>query len=203
MTQTTRLLSGFADPTGQSQAMFRCALLALSEPGTIVSAGGCHGPEGLAPATWALCLTLLDADTPLWISADLDTPSLRANLAFHCACPIVETREAADFALLSANDVGELQAFNTGTDRDPHEACTLIVQMDSIDGGVPATWRGPGIDGSRVVRLPLPQAFWQGRDACGFPRGLDAFFAAGGDLVGLPRSTRVLHAVHKQEQEGN
>ena len=35
---------------------------------------------------------------PLWLAPGLDSPMLRANLAFHCGCPIVAEREQALFA---------------------------------------------------------------------------------------------------------
>jgi alpha-D-ribose 1-methylphosphonate 5-triphosphate synthase subunit PhnH len=47
--------------------------------------------------------------------------------------------------------------------------------------------------------LPLTDGFWREREAHNdFPRGLDVFFLAGNDLLGLPRSTRVAHNVQER-----
>lgn len=183
------------DPVTAMQRVFRLALNAMSEPGTLQRVD--HVPEldRLAPATYALCLTLLDADTPVWIAPSLDTPALRANLAFHCACPVVQAREDAAFAVLTVDELDELSGFNIGTDRDPDISCTLLVQLDSLEEGAATSWRGPGILNKRVMRLPVAARFWPRRSQHGFPKGLDMFFTAGREMTGLPRSTRVQPAV--------
>lgn len=197
MSQGTLLHPAFEDPIHAAQQVFRRSLAALSEPGLVQTVEGAPALERLAPATYALCLALLDADTPVWLSPALDTPALRANLAFHCGCPIVTEAERAAFALLTGEDALDLQSFNPGTDRDPHLSCTLLVQLDELLGGPAATWQGPGILGSRPMRIPLPDAFWAQRSAYGFPKGLDCFFTAGHAFVGLPRSTRVMRLMHE------
>jgi alpha-D-ribose 1-methylphosphonate 5-triphosphate synthase subunit PhnH len=66
----------------------------------------------------------------------------------------------------------------------------LLIQLGHLDRGPALSWQGPGIDGSRLVGLPLKPAFWQQRAARNdFPRGLDALFCADGEVLGLPRST--------------
>ena len=192
MTTAPMLHPGFAEPVHAAQQVFRRALEALSEPGLIQTIADVQGMDRLAPATYALCLCLMDSDTPVWLSPSLDTPALRANLAFHCGCPIVATPEQADFALLTGDEMRELPAFNPGTDRDPDLSCTVLVQLDALEGGKPATWQGPGISGTRTMRLPLPDAFWPQRAAHSFPKGLDFFLTADTAFVGLPRSTRVM-----------
>jgi alpha-D-ribose 1-methylphosphonate 5-triphosphate synthase subunit PhnH len=77
----------------------------------------------------------------------------------------------------------------------------LLIQLDSLSGGPTLRWRGPGIKDVRSVELPLPAAFWRQRQARStFPRGLDAFFAAGEQVIGLPRSTRVLDESSRTEE---
>jgi alpha-D-ribose 1-methylphosphonate 5-triphosphate synthase subunit PhnH len=193
MMHDSMLREGFADPVSDAQAVFRQALAAMSEPGTRHEIQvPASAPEGLAPATYALCLALCDNDTPLWLAPGADTDGIRANLAFHCACPIVRERSHAVFAVLTTAELHQIESFNPGSDRDPHEACTVIVQLDSLDGGVDTQWQGPGICGGRDMQLPLPASFWEQRAALPFPRGVDFFFSAGRQLAGLPRSTRVL-----------
>ena len=186
------LQPAFADPVLDAQRGFRAALKALAGPGLIQTLQPTPSLEGLEPATYALCLALLDVDTPLWLAPSFDTPLIRANLAFHCGCPLTAKREDAGFALLAADDLLDLSGFDHGNDRYPDQSCTLLVQLPSLDGGAGLKWRGPGIECEHEVALPVADGFWRERERrIEFPRGLDLFFAAGHDLIGLPRSTRI------------
>ena len=187
------LQPAFNDPVLDAQTSFRSALKALAEPGLIQPLNRALALENLQPATYALCLAFLDGDTPLWLAPRFDTPAIRANLAFHCGCPIVAERELALFALLDESELTDLSDFDNGSERYPDQSCTLLIQLDALSNGDALRWRGPGIKDVRSVNLPLPASFWQQRQArSAFPRGLDAFFAAGEQVIGLPRSTRVL-----------
>ncbi len=193
------LVGGFDDGVTQSQRVFRLALSAMSEPGTVHSVPSPPELEGLHCATYALCLTLLDSATPVWISPLLDTPALRANLAFHCATPFASCREQAQFALLGEADLHDVSGFDPGTDRDPDQSCTIIAQLSALSGGQPGVWRGPGIDGQRKVALPVPKSLFLERKAGrAFPRGLDFIFTAGDSLIALPRSTRVICPIEEE-----
>ena len=175
------LQPAFVDPVLDAQRGFRAALKALAEPGLIQHLPCAPRLDGLAPATYALCL-----------APSFDTPLIRANLAFHCGCPLTANREDAVFALLGEQDLLDLSGFNHGNDRYPDQSCTLLVQLTDLESGRGLLWRGPGIKAQRQVQVPVPQAFWlerQRREA--FPRGLDVLFAAGHHLIGLPRSSRV------------
>ena len=186
------LQPAFADPVLDAQRGFRAALKALAGPGLIQTLHASPSLEGLEPATYALCLAMLDVDTPLWLAPSFDTPQIRANLTFHCGCPLTANREAARFALLAADDLLDLSGFDHGNDRYPDQSCTLLVQLPTLDGGAGLMWRGPGIETEHGVALPVADGFWAERERRNeFPRGLDLFFAAGHDLIGLPRSTRI------------
>ncbi|MGY2261691.1 phosphonate C-P lyase system protein PhnH [Pseudomonas sp. SDO55104_S430] len=186
------LQPAFADPVLDSQRGFRAALKALAGPGVIQTLQASPSLDGLAPATYALCLAMLDVDTPLWLAPSFDTPLIHANLSFHCGCPLTTDREAARFALLSADDLLDLDGFDHGNDRYPDQSCTLLIQLPSLDGGAGLAWQGPGIETEHHVALPVTKAFWSERERRNeFPRGLDLFFTAGHDLIGLPRSTRI------------
>lgn len=189
---TTLLQPAFADPVLDAQRSFRAALKALAGPGVPQPLEQAPPLEGLAPASYALCLALLDVDTPLWLAPAFDTPMIRANLAFHCGCAMVSRREQARFALLDDSELDDLQGFDPGNDRYPDQSCTLLIQLARLDGGHPLAWRGPGIQHENRVALPLTEGFWSERNARNdFPRGLDAFFLAGHSVIGLPRSTRI------------
>lgn len=186
------LQPAFVDPVLDAQRGFRAALKALAEPGLIQSLPCAPHLDGLAPATYALCLALLDVDTPLWLAPSFDTALIRANLAFHCGCPLTSDRAEAAFALLAEQDLLDLGGFDHGNDRYPDQSCTLLVQLSDLESGRGLNCRGPGIQTQRLMHLPVPQAFWlerQRREA--FPRGLDVLFCADHHLIGLPRSTRI------------
>ncbi|SEI59262.1 phosphonate C-P lyase system protein PhnH [Pseudomonas sp. NFR16] len=189
------LQPAFADPVLDSQRSFRAALKALAGPGIAQSLSSAQTPphlEGLAAASHALCLALLDVDTPLWLAPAFDTQAIRANLTFHCGCPIVSDRQNARFALLDDSQLHDLSGFDLGNDRYPDQSCTLLIQLPSLQGGRQVTLRGPGIEHQNHVSLPLQEAFWEERDSRNdFPRGIDVFFLAGSELMGLPRSTQV------------
>lgn len=192
---TTLLQPAFADPVLDAQRSFRAALSALSGPGVIQCLSPAQTPpplEGLASASHTLCLALLDIDTPLWLAPRFDTPAIRANLAFHCGCPIVSERQNARFALLDESLLHDLSGFDTGNDRYPDQSCTLLVQLENLHNGQPLDWRGPGIETVNAVALPVQSSFWEARELSNdFPRGLDVFFVADHELIGLPRTTRV------------
>jgi alpha-D-ribose 1-methylphosphonate 5-triphosphate synthase subunit PhnH len=184
------LQPAFADPVLDAQRSFRAALKALAGPGVVHTLQAAQRPPAL---------TGLDIDTPLWLSPAFDTPAIRANLAFHCGCPIVTERQHARFALLDGSQLDDLGGFDLGNDRYPDQSCTLLIQLPSLGGGPSLSWRGPGIESENRVALPLASGFWLEREAHNdFPRGLDVFFLAGNDLLGLPRSTRVAQIVQER-----
>ncbi len=192
------LHAAFDDQVLDSQRVFRAALKALAEPGQAQPVIPVAALDPLASATYALCLSLLDSDTRLWLAPAFDTPSVRANLAFHCGCTIVAERELADFALLDARALDDLSGFYSGSERFPDQSCTLLVQLEGLDGGPTLAWSGPGILGQREVSLPVPGVLWQQRAAhSDFPRGLDLFFAADQSVIGLPRSTRIAPSIEE------
>lgn len=189
------LQPAFADPVLDAQRSFRAALKALAGPGVAQSLLSAQTPphlEGLASASHALCLALLDIDTPLWLAPKFDTQAIRANLTFHCGCPIVSDRQNARFALLDDSQLHDLSGFDLGNDRYPDQSCTLLIQLPSLQGGRQVAFQGPGIETKNHVSLPLQEAFWEERESRNdFPRGIDVFFLAGSELMGLPRSTQV------------
>ena len=188
------LCAGFDDPVHQSQRVFRCALTALSEPGTVHNVPQGAAPEGAHIASYQLCLTLLDAETPLWIAPALRTDALVSALRFHCGCRLVDEPDQAEFALISPDFDGDLTHFAQGSHEYPDRSTTVIVQVESLDAA--STWalRGPGIDGVRKVGIAGLDPRWPGMlaDNCSrFPCGVDLLFTAGTALMGLPRTTRV------------
>ena len=72
-TPASQLLPAFPEPVHSAQQVFRHALTALSEPGVVQTVEDIPRLDRLSPASYALCLCLLDSDTPLWLSPALDT----------------------------------------------------------------------------------------------------------------------------------
>jgi alpha-D-ribose 1-methylphosphonate 5-triphosphate synthase subunit PhnH len=194
MSQVT-LKAGFDDSVHDSQRVFRALLDAMARPGRIVMPPAPPEiPAALHPATAAVCLALLDFETPLWLAGP-DIAETRAWLAFHAGCPFAATPEQAAFALVT--DVGALPAlseFALGSDEMPERSTTLLLQVGGLVAGQGQRLSGPGIDGSvRLAVDGVTEGFWSDRAAaCAlFPRGLDIMFTAGTALAALPRTTQV------------
>lgn len=193
----TLLAPGFADPVHQAQRCFRALLDVLARPGTIHPLPSPQAwPAPLTPAATALCLTLLDLDTPLWLDSAADRPEVRDYLRFHCNCPLAARPDEARFALLAggASQAAGLERFNPGDSRYPDRSATLIVQVDTLLPGAGPTMRGPGIrDAARLDARGLPQGFWPefAANCRRFPVGVDVFLVAETEVAGLPRSLRV------------
>ena len=190
------MLPGLADPTLDSQRIFRSVLEAISRPGRIVDAPSTiQPPAPLHPATASVCLTLLDFDTPLWLDDAAARPEVIEWLKFHCSMPLVTEPAAAQFALIAdVERMPALGAFNAGTAEHPERSATVIVQVWALIGGTGRRLRGPGIaDEVRldVAGVPAPFWAWVSDNHALFPRGVDLFVSAGRVIAALPRATRV------------
>lgn len=188
---------GFADPVRDAQRCFRRVLAAMSYPGRLQDMRGLLSiaPGPLHPATAALCLALLDLDTPVWLGRAADTPDVRQFLSFHCGCPVAAHPGEAAFAVVSAEEATALmEAFHVGTPEYPDRAATLLIQASSLTGGPAAEIAGPGIPGSQTIEAQgLSAEFWARRGAVNalFPTGLDMILIDAWRIAGLPRTTRI------------
>jgi alpha-D-ribose 1-methylphosphonate 5-triphosphate synthase subunit PhnH len=188
------LQAGFADPVLDSQRVFRGVLEAMAHPGRVVRLPPLAAPAPLGAAAAAVCLTLLDFDTPLWLDRAAASPRVAEYLRFHCGVPLVHSIGTARFALIAdARALPPLEVFEAGTDERPDLSATLLVQVDDLQGG--RGWRltGPGIDGEArldVRGAPALQDLARA-NATRFPRGVDVIVCAGDRLAALPRTTRV------------
>ena len=186
--------AGFADPVLGAQQCFRAILNAMARPGTIEAlAGAPDPPPPLTRSAAAVCLTLLDHDTPLWLGDEFRTPAAIGYLRFHCGCAIASAPEEARFAL-SAEAGTPLSALPTGTPDYPDRSATMIQQVQALHCKGSLTLAGPGVDGRRSVGVEgLPEAFWAERErvCAAFPCGIDILLAAGSFVIALPRSIRV------------
>ncbi len=196
MTLSPEIKPGFRDPVLDAQSVFRSLLEATARPGRIHTLEGItDAPAPLHPATAALCLTLVDHDTPLWIAPELQTEESLAFLRFHCGCPIIDTPGEAAFALASADKAPALSSCTPGEQAFPERSTTLIVQTDGLEAATGSlTLRGPGIESvHRLSVKGLRPGFWGEWQENGslFPCGVDLIFVHGTDVVSLPRTTVV------------
>jgi len=190
----TALAPGFSDPGHDAQRLFRAVLDAFAHPGRIMSLPDPPaGPGAISPATAAYLLTLVDRDTPLWLAPEFERPAVRDFVRFHTGAPIVARRDEAVFAVL-AHDTASLDGFAIGTDPYPDRSATLVIEVPVLGAGAARRWRGPGIDGQAAVAVGgLGADFWQAwaDNHALFPCGVDVVFAAGSQLLALPRSIAV------------
>ena len=189
----TLALPGFADPVEGAQASFRAVLDAMSHPGSIHVAGsGLTVPEPLHLATAAVLLTLVDADTPLWLAAEFAPAA--DWLRFHCGATLVTDRAAASF--VCAAEMPPLASLATGTDEEPETAATLILQIAAFGAGAALRLSGPGLAAPAPFAADLPPDFalaWAANHAL-YPRGVDLILCAGDRLAAFPRSLRIEEA---------
>jgi alpha-D-ribose 1-methylphosphonate 5-triphosphate synthase subunit PhnH len=190
----TVLAPGFSDPGHDAQRLFRAVLDAFAHPGRIMSLPDPPaGPGTISPATAAYLLTLVDRDTPLWLAPEFERPAVRDFVRFHTGAPIVARRDEAVFAVL-AHDTASLDGFAIGTDPYPDRSATLVIEVPVLGAGAARRWHGPGIDGQAAVAVGgLGADFWQAwaDNHALFPCGVDVVFAAGSQLLALPRSIAV------------
>lgn len=99
----------------------------------------------------------------------------------------------ADHVLLGeVADASALDGVAVGSDLHPDDGATVIARA-RFDDGPGLRLAGPGIDGTREVRLGgLPDGFWAMRErAARYPMGFDLLLIDGARLIGLPRSTKI------------
>jgi alpha-D-ribose 1-methylphosphonate 5-triphosphate synthase subunit PhnH len=186
--------AGFADPVLDAQRTFRAVLDAMAHPGRVVSLAPLDAPAPLGAAAAAVCLTLLDLDTPVWLDPAAATADVVAYLRFHCGAPVVGAPAAARFAVVAdPARMPTLGAFAGGTDERPDLSAMLVIQVTALTGERGARLTGPGIEGEALLEVVGAPALWRDwRANTGrFPRGVDVILCAGAHLAALPRTTCV------------
>ncbi len=189
------LSPGFPSPVGDAQAAFRALLEATARPGSRATLASAAPPAPRAAAMAALALTLLDADTPVWLDEEARSGPAPGWLRFHCGCRIVSRPEDAAFALAAGKiEASVLARLPAGTDEYPDRGATAVLSVAAFGRGRRLRLAGPGIDGTATLAVAgLPAGFAAMRAANHrlFPRGVDHLLVAGGEVVALPRSTAV------------
>ena len=183
------------NPAHDNQRIFRAILLTMAQPGTVTVLGNWpKPPKGLHPAAAAVCLALVDMDTPLWVGthAPMDVTTY---LRFQCGCPLPRKEENCAFGLiLNGNDLPDLERFNPGEIEYPDRSATLIIQVSSIDLGRGVHLSGPGTRNETRLHVDgLDPAFWKSlqQNNRRFPLGYDVILATKTEIASLPRSVQV------------
>jgi alpha-D-ribose 1-methylphosphonate 5-triphosphate synthase subunit PhnH len=188
---------GFANPVLQSQTVFRAIMDALANPGTVQKVSTLATVSGVFGAELrSVLLSICDHDTSIW----LDDP-LRADAAvlefvnFHTGAPVVREPGRAMFAFATgAGHLPRFDQFNLGTQEYPDRSTTIVLAVPALTGGAELITRGPGIkEHGHISPVGLPEDFvgqWASNREL-FPRGIDLLLVAPGEVMGLPRSTRI------------
>jgi alpha-D-ribose 1-methylphosphonate 5-triphosphate synthase subunit PhnH len=191
------LEGAFADPVMQSQTAFRAVMDALANPGTVQQLVTPHSIRSSIPVELAsIMLTLADHDTSIWLDDQLRADAAVCEfVAFHTGAAIVDEPGRAVFAFAaSAPQLPNLDQFNLGTQEYPDRSTTIVLAVPALTGGETLITRGPGIrDHGHISPVGLPGDFlaqWSGNREL-FPRGIDLLLVAVGQVMGLPRSTRI------------
>lgn len=195
MDTVTTLAPGFDQPVFDSIKVFRAVADAMAHPGEIrrVEARPSAPPQ-LMPAAAALCLTLLDFETPLWLQQP--QAAVSEYLRFHCNCPTTPEPAQAAFALIGNTfAMPSVSTFNVGSPEYPDRSTTLLIQVKSLSNASGVRLSGPGLRGSVYLDVAgIPAAYWHELQAsrAAFPRGVDIVFIWGERIAALPRTSQVM-----------
>ena len=198
-TPLASLATGFDDSAHEAQQVFRAVLDAFAHPGRIVALSSTiEVPAPLSLATAGFLLTLVDRETPLYLAPAFSSDEAVQYVRFHTGAPLVLRKADAVFAVISADRAappdGYLGGFAVGSDAWPDRSATLVIELPSLHGGPRRTLRGPGIEDTAEIDVAgLDASFW-GEWAANkalFPCGVDVVFAAGAELLALPRGIAV------------
>ena len=152
----------------------------------------------LSPALAAVCMTLMDQDTPLWLSPSLRQDDVVAWLRFHRSVRVTDRPEEAVFALSASPDgLPSLDSFCQGDPRYPDRSATILLGgMNFGEDARRFTASGPGIEGSKTFRCSLTDGLLGQIDENwhGFQLGVDLLLSDGERFAGLPRTTRLVPA---------
>ena len=86
-----------------------------------------------------------------------------------------------------------LDQFCYGTPEYPEASTSLLLQIPSMEGGPEVMLKGPGILEEIAIAPPMAAEFWQQWQEMTpeYPLGLDVWFFADDQILGLPRTARL------------
>jgi alpha-D-ribose 1-methylphosphonate 5-triphosphate synthase subunit PhnH len=197
MTTIAEMPTCFADKVLSAQSTFRSVMDAMARPGSVQRIEAGSGvPAPMMRGSAAIALTLFDQDTPVWLDAAMSATSHVAKwIKFHTSAPVISGASVCSFALVAdARALPDFGSFSFGTAEYPDRSTTLIMQVASLTEGPAYELRGPGIDGTAVLRATIDLPEFLDRlalNATLFPRGIDLVLVADDMVVAVPRTTRL------------
>lgn len=194
--KTDAMTGGFSEPVFQAQSVFRMLMDAMSRPGSLQTIlPPVAPPAPLSPAAGAIALSLLDHDTPVWLSAGLAKSSVPQWFGFHTGAPLTREKAEARFAFVEAGAaLASLGLFSAGSQEYPDRSTTLVIDVASFEGGKTLVLGGPGIrDTTTVTITGLPELFLRmwAENRTLFPRGVDVLLTCGRQFLALPRTVKI------------
>ncbi|MDR1921335.1 MAG: phosphonate C-P lyase system protein PhnH [Candidatus Adiutrix sp.] len=185
---------GLKEPVFDSQAIFRAALSALSLPALKFKLSADRLPQQapLPPLAAGLALTLLDFDSPAWLSPSWSKAA--GWLAFHNGVKPAAPGAASFILAAGLTELPALEQLSPGDERCPERSATVIVNCPRAENELPVYAEGPGLKRPRLLPPSgLSSAFvrfWQANHAR-YPLGLDLIALNGDGLWALPRSAKL------------
>ncbi len=194
--QDATLKPGFPEPVKNAQNIFRYLLDAMSRPGEIQSIKTFTETVSTCNATTiASALTLLDYETPFWLSDSLNTQEVSEYLIFHTGAGKMETADKAAFLLVgNISELPALKEFSLGSPEYPDRSATILLAVPSFESGTEVKLSGPGIKEEITFSAEsLNVDFWKMAQANNalYPQGVDFFFCTEDAIAALPRSTTI------------
>ncbi len=172
----------------EARDVFLALMWALSYPGAVQALPGfTQTHESLA----AVGRALLDLESSFYAGDEGLEQRLRATGARNKP---VASASYVFFTRLSADELALLEQASVGDFEYPDNSATLIIGCDfDTPASTVLNLSGPGILGERLLRVgDLPSGFWQMRERLiHYPLGIDVFLVSRGQVVGLPRTTKV------------
>lgn len=187
---------GFSDPVRESAWSFRSILDAMAQPGrSFEFQKTVNGIANLHGGAMTVALTLLDQETPYWLSDGLEDAAVRQHLAFHAGATLASRVNSAQFVFCTPAEIaGTAPDLSAGTPEYPDRSASLIVTVDALEGGAAVTLSGPGIEGKRDFSpIGVGADAWGAlrQNAASYPLGFDTIFATPKAVAALPRSTKI------------
>jgi alpha-D-ribose 1-methylphosphonate 5-triphosphate synthase subunit PhnH len=185
---------GFDDSALGSPQTFRAIFAAMEHPGQLVTIHeNPQAPDVLNSASAAICLTLLDDETPVWTDLDRNNPAIHW-LQFDCQSSVVTESCMANFAIITKPaTMPALDSFRVDPYEYPDKATTIVIQVDDILPTAVNKYSNIFLDNTVQLDLKgVPNKFWnQWWQLSGlYPLGVDIFFTCDDVLIALSKIKR-------------
>jgi alpha-D-ribose 1-methylphosphonate 5-triphosphate synthase subunit PhnH len=135
------------------------------------------------------------------MSESLAQSDAAAWLRFHTGCLCVSDPHEAQFLWLAQGQDSvwpALAQMRQGSDAYPDQSATCVIEVQSLQASA-CGWvlQGPGIATQQALQVQGLAADFQAQWADNhgrFPQGVDVFLTTPTQVVGLPRTTRILNS---------